>query len=291
MKSYSFTSLFLLCLLLGVTSDSQSQERGWNGLVPLHSTRADVERVLGRPTEALSLGAFSRTATETVIINYSEGRPCGIGKKYSRWRVPSDTVETIFVSLLKERSLSDLQIDERNLTKSSGGHRAQDVYYDSLREGVSIRVFMGNVMEISLRPRTVDRDLWCIPPPIEWECQRQPPRLMNVYSVMSWRRERLLLDRFYDVFKKNTSQSIYIIVYAGQSAYAGEAMDLANRARRYLLDTHKLSSDRVIAIDGGFREERKTELYLVPDNGCLPFASPTVDPRDVRIIKSRQFKY
>ena len=265
------------------------QEKGWKGLVPLHSIRADVERILGQPTEVLATGTvFYRTANETVIIRYSSGLPCGIGEKYSSWRVPRDTIESIYVSLITERSPSDLGIDERNYTKWSGGHRPQDIYYDNRRDGVSIRVFMGNVMNISLFPGTVDKELWC--GPVVSDCDSQPPRLMAVYGPMAWARERIQLDRFSEIFKKSPNQAIYIIVYAGQSSYVGEAQWVANRAKKYLFDEHRVPSNQIIAIDGGYRPERKIELYLVQENSCKPVPSPTVDPRDVRIIKSRNLR-
>ena len=283
----------ILLLILSATSIATAKQfqhdTGWRGLVPLHSTRADVERILGQPTEVLAPETvFYRTASETLIIRYSSGRPCGIGEKYSSWRVPRDTIESLLVSMITERSLSDLGIDEPKYTKWSGGHRPEDVYYESRRDGVSIRTYMGKVMDISLFPGSEDKALWC--GPISSDCEGQPPRLMAVYGPMSWGRERLQLDRFEAVFNRNLNQTIYIIAYAGQSAYVGEGQSAADRAKKYLSDQHKVPSDQIIAIDGGYRPERKIELYLVPENACKPVPSPTVDPRDVRIIKSRNLR-
>src|SRR5262245_2117355 len=90
------------CLYITICATAVGQERGWRALVPLHSTRANVEQLLGQPTDTLSAySVFYRTANETLIFNYANGFPCGIGEKYSQWRVPEGTVEGILVTPLK----------------------------------------------------------------------------------------------------------------------------------------------------------------------------------------------
>jgi hypothetical protein len=37
-------------LMIGMVTTSQAQ--GWRGIVPLHSTRQDVEKIIGQPTES-----------------------------------------------------------------------------------------------------------------------------------------------------------------------------------------------------------------------------------------------
>jgi hypothetical protein len=78
----------------------------------------------------------------------------------------------------------------------------------------------------------------------------------------------------------------YIIAYAGQIARAGEAMARANRAKSYLVRVRRFPAGQLKAIDGGYREESTLELYVVPAGACPPMATPTIDPRDVQIIKS-----
>src|SRR5688572_31602729 len=47
------------------------QEQGWRGIVPLHSTREDVERLVGPP---MSNGITYDLRNERVTIGYSEDR-------------------------------------------------------------------------------------------------------------------------------------------------------------------------------------------------------------------------
>jgi hypothetical protein len=77
--------------------------------------------------------------------------------------VPRDTVETILVTPLRPLRFSELAIDETKYQKWSGGHRPEDVYYTNDQDGVTIRVFMGDVMSISLYHGLVDAQLNCFP--------------------------------------------------------------------------------------------------------------------------------
>src|SRR3712207_3984167 len=77
----------------------------WRGIAPLRSTRADVERVLGRPeTES---GSVYATERERVSVTYSR-RPCDYG-----WRLPPDTVISFFVHPKQPPKLADLKLDEK----------------------------------------------------------------------------------------------------------------------------------------------------------------------------------
>src|ERR1700720_1961854 len=54
-------------------SETRGQSNAWRGLVPLRSTRADVERLLGPPM-VLVAGSYSyETKEEKVRVLYSEG--------------------------------------------------------------------------------------------------------------------------------------------------------------------------------------------------------------------------
>src|SRR5688500_20379271 len=83
--------IFLLfSMLLAVPG---AEPKGWRGIVPLHSTRAEVERLLGPPTEQKSeFFVVYRAENETVIIYYARGLPCCVGRKYRQWRVSTGTV-------------------------------------------------------------------------------------------------------------------------------------------------------------------------------------------------------
>ena len=261
------------------------QARGWRGLIPLHSTRAEVARLLGQPTEVLSeRSVFYRTVTETVIISYTNGRPCGIGEKYSQWRVPRDTVESILVTPTEKLPLSELAIDESKYQKRSGGHLSDDVYYINDDDGVTIRVFMGDVMSISIYPGRIDSAKSCFPTAPVKDCEGLLPPPFDSYGNVALWQERLQLDNFGTTLLRNPDTLGYIIAYGGRSARVGEANALAERAKSYLVKIRKLPIGRLKIINGGFQEERTVELYVVASKDCPPVPRPTVDPRDLQMI-------
>src|SRR3954464_4038317 len=79
----------------------------WRGIIPLHSTRADVERLIGLPTSPG--GSEYSLKDEHVVILYS-GRPCEKDKR-DGLNVAPDTVLTITVSPRKEQTISNLNLD------------------------------------------------------------------------------------------------------------------------------------------------------------------------------------
>lgn len=96
------------------------------------------------------------------------------------------------------------------------------------------------------------------------------------------------LDAFAcELLAQPTTQG-YVISYAGRRSRIGEAKTWAARAKNYLLRKRKISSGRIVTIDGGYREQTTTELYIRLMNGNAPIAFPTVDPSEVQIIQPRK---
>jgi hypothetical protein len=67
-----------------------------------------------------------------------------------------------------------------------------------------------------------------------------------------------------------------------------EAQWRAERAKRYLVRKGGFDPNRIVTIDGGYRETYMIELYLVRIGLAPPVASPTVNPDDVNIIGRRR---
>ncbi len=109
----------------------------WRGIVPLVSTRADVERLLGRPMEqSLPYISFFDLKDESVRVVYSEGR-CKPGIA-GEWDVPPDTVLRIDVTLKKELFLKDIQMDMSKYKKIGHLHIRGQLTYSNADEGASI---------------------------------------------------------------------------------------------------------------------------------------------------------
>jgi hypothetical protein len=101
----------------------------WRGIMPLKSTRADVEKLLGKPN---GLGRY-QFENERAYINYSSGcariNDC-------LCLVPKDTVIYIFVTLEGDLKLSDLKIDRTKYHKTRSTHLPGIVTYANDEEGI-----------------------------------------------------------------------------------------------------------------------------------------------------------
>ena len=102
--------------------------------MPLHSTRADVERLLGTSDE--SCKCFYKTAEAKIFVEYSQS-PC---KGFlSGWNVPRDTVLMITVQPEAEIRLLDLAVDLTKFKKSFGTD-TPSVFYINDDSGVRYKV-------------------------------------------------------------------------------------------------------------------------------------------------------
>lgn len=81
----------------------------------------------------------------------------------------------------------------------------------------------------------------------------------------------------------------WIIAYAGRVAYENEARERADQAKQYLVEKHRIEPERIVVIDGGFREVRSVELWL-EEPGALnePLATPTLKREEVQIQKRKR---
>jgi hypothetical protein len=98
-----------LALIIGTI---EAQAKAWRGIVPLKSTRAHVERLLGKPGEH---GRY-QFDNERAYIEYAGTGPCA---KVNRClcEVPEDTVISIYVELEIEMRFSELKLDKKHYTK------------------------------------------------------------------------------------------------------------------------------------------------------------------------------
>lgn len=157
-----------ISLLIAVPMSAQAQSKGWRGIIPLRSTRADVIRLLGPPNLD---GRLYEIDNKTVHIDYSDG-PCQKGR--SGWNVPRDTVVSISLAPNQDLKFSDLHIDERKYKKSKDGELPDIFYYTNDAEGITIEVSEGEVRSIYYNPTSKDDHLRCPCPPPEASKHKTP---------------------------------------------------------------------------------------------------------------------
>src|SRR5438876_9242267 len=101
LKTFLISASVILCL--AVSSGAQ----GWRGIKPLHSTREQVERLIGPPMQPN--GITYDLKNERVNVVYSDGN-CANGWPYG-WNVKPGTVIGITIYPQPRPKLSELPID------------------------------------------------------------------------------------------------------------------------------------------------------------------------------------
>jgi hypothetical protein len=76
---------------------------------------------------------------------------------------------------------------------------------------------------------------------------------------------------------------LYLVAYGAQAGCVGEAVARNHRAKLHLVRKLGIRSDRIIAVDGGYREESSVQIWLWPYDWKRPDPEPTVSPRDTRL--------
>ena len=112
-------TLRLVVILLILSSISQAKE--WRGLVPLHSTKKDVEKLLGPPPPPPNDGTRIYTPSEFRSIYFLDEGEVYIAYAREEWLerikcsdlIPIDTVVSIRITFKKKQELSQFQIDEK----------------------------------------------------------------------------------------------------------------------------------------------------------------------------------
>jgi len=81
-------------------------------------------------------------------------------------------------------------------------------------------------------------------------------------------------------FLAQTPDNLYVIVYAGRTNERGFAANWARRLRDGLVALG-VNSRRIVALDGGFREQPLFDFYTVASDAIPPRPAPTVDRREI----------
>lgn len=251
-----------VCVLLATCLHAGAQ--GWRGIVPLHSSREDVERVAGVKPE--SNGITYVLKDERLNVVYSKGG-CEKGRGVE-WDVPPGTVLGITIYPRVKLLLSDVRADLYGFEKFISPHEPDAVYYNNDREGVSIGTRPGGeVFVIQYLPAAADNPLRCPPPSPRYPDRHGgelPVRKVDEYSNISSKDEMLRLDDLALTLRQEPDMGAYIVVYAGPRLNASEARSRLSRVRAYLVGVNKIDGRRIVTKFGGRRRKAAVELYVVP---------------------------
>ena len=150
----------LIALILILSSSAGLKAQGWRGITPLHSTRADVEKLLGPSPEPEKFSAVYDLGDRAISIEYSSG-PCREEMR-GGWNIAPDTVVSFSIGL-KEKSAQfpPSRIDKRKFKKVQDTHLPSVHYYVNKEAGITYEVQEGMVQSVEYYAAAKDRYLLC----------------------------------------------------------------------------------------------------------------------------------
>ncbi|HEX8335508.1 MAG TPA: PEGA domain-containing protein [Pyrinomonadaceae bacterium] len=105
-----------------------------------------------------------------------------------------------------------------------------------------------------------------------------PPKRFDEFPSVAHDDDKARFDNLAIELQNNPGATGYIIAYAGRNSRAGEADRMTRRAADYLSTNRGISRDRLVVINGGYRDSNSFELWLVPQGAEPPRPTPTVAP-------------
>lgn len=260
----------VLVVFILAASITTTVGKEWRGLVPLKSTRADTERLLGAPTTKTEHTAYYKLPYDLVTIHF---QTTGCDPFGFNWDIPANTV--VSIAVIPRRS------DPKEEYLAGGNFEADEYddrfrYYDDKTAGQSIETYGDIVTLVDYYPTSADERLRC--PRIQ-QCCVDPMPLFDEYQSLKFSDEMARLDNFLIQLNAHTARGVISVV--GPSAKARQqAWKRALRAKNYLIKKRKFEPERLLIVDGGFLAETSTRLLLYPIGGFLGrvYIFPQRDP-------------
>lgn len=99
----------------------------------------------------------------------------------------------------------------------------------------------------------------------------------DVYGSINWEEEEARLDNWVIALQNETTMKGYMMVYVGKDDFPGIITRLTVRPANYLVESRGISAERFQVINGGYREKREIELWLIPQGVDPPMPSNTIE--------------
>ena len=114
-------------------------------------------------------------------------------------------------------------------------------------------------------------------------------RLFDSFGGANWEDSMARLDSFAIQLQNEPNATGAIIVYGGQGRRRGEPEAWSNCIRDYLINRRGISANRIVMINGGYRNSLTAETWLTLSTGDKPTVtpSPTIKDKDVRFSKGK----
>jgi len=117
--------------------------------------------------------------------------------------------------------------------------------------------------------------------------QISTPRRFDEFPSVARDDDKARFDNLAIELQNSPGSTGYIIAYSGRESRGGEAERMAARAVEYLTTTRGISRERLVTINGGYREGNTFEMWLVPQGATPPSPTPTISPEQLRAAPHR----
>jgi hypothetical protein len=262
-------AITILILLLLSQSTVIVHAKVWRGIVPLHSTRADVERLLGAPGNNDPNFSYYALPDELVVIIYETSRcSSNLGKLGYGWNVPLGTVTDIGM-IPKNLTQAALFKMDRNLKKWGGPSQLFTLY--SYGSGLTAQVYNGMVISLNY-DSTKDDDFLRCPKVSQGVADFISPSAELIGASPA--EEKATLDRVASDMKETLFRGIFK-VYGPNPRERGLLRKKAELARKYLVQKFGIEAQRILIVEVGYAPFESIISELNPiagDNSYMPLS-------------------
>jgi hypothetical protein len=115
----------------------------------------------------------------------------------------------------------------------------------------------------------------------------QPSQKIDQFDGLDWEGAMARLDNFALELNSIPNSIGVIIVYGGRRGRRGEAQAWGKCLKDYVVSRRGISADRIVLVNGGYRDSIVVEIWQSVSKESLPNPAPTVDPKDVKFRKGK----
>ena len=261
-----------LCAVCLIVAAKAATGKEWRGIVPLKSTRTDVERVFGAPKYTSYSGAYYSLPNEIIVFDY-QTTPCKEDRLGLGWDVPLGTVVGIGVIPKGHHRKHEYQLTADSRMADHGGGF---FYYSDDAAGFGLETYKDRVTLVEYYPEAAQNTLKC---PKKDKCCIDVFSRFDEYARLPFADEKARLDNY--MIQLNSLVARGTIEVAGPSKSARQQqMKRAARARNYLIKQHGVEPERLLIVDIGYSESPLTRLniYSIGGLGSRIYVFPQTDP-------------
>ncbi|MCM3874745.1 MAG: hypothetical protein ND895_28965 [Pyrinomonadaceae bacterium] len=251
---------FLICFSL-LFSTTNPQTKGWRGIVPLQSAKADVELILGLPSKEAGHYAFYQFSNEVVTIWYAVETCDSRGGR--GWKVARGTVVEITVSPTRALNVAELKLDLSKFKKEVNPHFPDESLYRNDKEGFGVETIREMVTALRYYPSEDQNHLRCVAD--DKQKQRQQSSITQLTAE-----EKAMIDRFMTCLAQETDSTGWIRIDIARR-HAGDS-DLTDMVFRFVKEKYSSKINRVSVMAGAFNQNQEIEFFVIPPDGKpMPF--------------------